>query len=102
MSSCYKAPTYFAVVAGATVGLAEELLVSVLLAVEALDRELAIAEAIAAAFIRLGVTDDEGEEEEEEEDGKEDEVMDTEDGESAIGTNSISSEPLTGCEVDVA
>jgi hypothetical protein len=91
------------VVAGATVGLTEELLVLVLLAVEALDRELAIAEAIAAAFIRLGVTDDEGEEEEEEEeDGKEDEVMDTEDGESAIGTNSISSEPLTGCEVDVA
>lgn len=93
------------VVAGATIVLTEELLVLVLLAVEALERELAITEAIAAAFIRLGVADDDegevGEEEDEEDDG-EDEVMDAEDGEFAIGTNSISSEPLTGCEVDVA
>lgn len=90
------------VVACETVVLTEELLVLVLLAVEALERELAITEAIAAAFIRLGVADDDEGEVGEEEDEGEDEVMDAEDGEFAIGTNSISSEPLTGCEVDVA
>lgn len=90
-------------VAGATVVPREELLVIVLLTVEALERELAITEAIAAAFIRLGVTDvEEGEEGEEEGDGGEDGVMDAEDSDSVSGTNSISSEPLTGCEVDVA
>lgn len=90
-------------VAGATVVLTEELLVLGVLAVETLEWELAIAEAIAAAFIWLGVADDEEGEMEEvgEDDGGEDEVMDAEDDESAIGTNSISSEPLTGCEVDV-
>lgn len=90
-------------VAGATVVLTEELLVLGVLVVETLEWELAIAEAIAAAFIWPGVADDEEGEMEEvgEDDGGEDEVMDAEDGESAIGTNSISSEPLTGCEVDV-
>jgi hypothetical protein len=98
------------VVAGAIVVLTE-LLVLVLLAVEVLEWRLAISEAIAAAFIWLGVADegegeedgeDGGEEEGEEEDSEKDEVTDAEDGESAIGTNSISSEPLTGCEVVVA